>query len=517
MEGGVIGLLILLIRAVVRHRLPKAFMMCLWAVMFLRLAIPFEISSPTSIYNLFQNEISIQTTSENTSHPQTNNQNTDTNSSDSSESFASSSEPGNIQAQNSSKNHLKAGKILETIKSSLFQKALAIVCLSVTILLILILSILYFVTRLSLRGAKLLKCPDEIEWIRRQGLSKRVSIYISRRVTSPAVFGLYHSKIVFPSNFDFSDSKVFRYVLAHELQHVKGYDNLKSQLILLILCFHWFNPVVWIAKILLIRDMEEACDQRVLKNSDTQSRKEYAMTLIAMAKYERNLPAFISGFGESAVKARVRSIMTFKKITVVGTVTTVVIVATISTVFATGKLPGMQTFQDSTSSNPSSSLLEVISSNSSSSSSQSGSNNIRTSSSSSSKSSSDNSSYSEQNISEKVIDYIMNGQGEIPEAGKLQWSQTFLKQVNIESVYKQYISSGGNADNIKSFAVYLTQNAPILINWKELFESDLYNTYGKTVSRLEHLQGDLYQAYVMIDGSEVPYVAVSSRTGYFHG
>jgi hypothetical protein len=223
------------------------------------------------------------------------------------------------------------------------------------------------------------------------------------------------------------------------------------------------------------------------------------------------------------VKARVKSIMAFKKITVVGTVAAVVVIASVIAVFATGKLPGMQTPQNGTSSNPSSSLPGAISSNASSSSSQSGTNNTSTSSgskinsSSSSKSSSGNDSYSEQNVSEKVIDYIINGQDDIPAANKLNWSQIFLKQVDIGSVYKQYIAGGGNSDDIKSFAIYLTQNAPILSNWEDLFKSDLYNVYGETVSRLEPLQGDLYQAYIMNDGTEVPYVVVSSRTGYFHG
>ena len=127
------------------------------------------------------------------------------------------------------------------------------------------------------------------------------------------------------------------------------------------------------------------------------------------------------------------------------------------------------------------------------------------------------SSVENNKISAMVTDYLMNGQGDKPDADKLKWSQTFLKQVNIESVYKQYIANGGNADDVKSFAVYLTQNAPILSNWKELFQNDLYNKLGKTISRIEPLQGDLYQTYVTIDGAEVPYVAVSSRTGYFHG
>ena len=126
-------------------------------------------------------------------------------------------------------------------------------------------------------------------------------------------------------------------------------------------------------------------------------------------------------------------------------------------------------------------------------------------------------SYSEKNISEKVTDYIINGQGNIPDADKIKWSKTFLKQVDIESLYKQYIANGGNANDLKQFAIYMTQNAPIPSNFEALFEKDLYDAFGEKVARLEHLQGDLYQAYVVKDGSEVPYVVVSSRTGYFHG
>lgn len=116
-----------------------------------------------------------------------------------------------------------------------------------------------------------------------------------------------------------------------------------------------------------------------------------------------------------------------------------------------------------------------------------------------------------------VTDYIINGQGNIPESDKIKWSKTFLKQVDIESLYKQYIANGGNANDLKQFAIYMTQNAPIPSNWEALFEKDLYDAFGEKVARLEHLQGDLYQAYVVKDGSEVRYVVVSSRTGYFHG
>ena len=124
---------------------------------------------------------------------------------------------------------------------------------------------------------------------------------------------------------------------------------------------------------------------------------------------------------------------------------------------------------------------------------------------------------SENTISEKVKDYILNGQEDKSEAEKLKWSNAFLNQVDIEALYNKYISEGGNAEDIKKIAEYITMNAPIPDDWEELFKKELFEVYGQEVVKLEHLEGDLYQAYVNIDGSEVPYVTVSARTGYFHG
>lgn len=120
-------------------------------------------------------------------------------------------------------------------------------------------------------------------------------------------------------------------------------------------------------------------------------------------------------------------------------------------------------------------------------------------------------------VVEKVKNYIINGQNDKPEALKLKWSEAFLNNVNIESLANEYVAQGGSLDNIEELADYITLNAPIMANWEELFKKDLYDKYGKEVTKIEFLEGDLYEAYVNEDGSEVPYVVVSARTGYFHG
>lgn len=122
-----------------------------------------------------------------------------------------------------------------------------------------------------------------------------------------------------------------------------------------------------------------------------------------------------------------------------------------------------------------------------------------------------------ESITKDVKNYIINGQGDKPAATKIKWSERFLNRVNVDSLYNQYISSGGNANDLEGFANYITINAPILDDWKDIFEKDLYGEYGEKVIKVEHLEGDLYQAYIIKDGSEIPYVVVSARTGYFHG
>lgn len=134
-----------------------------------------------------------------------------------------------------------------------------------------------------------------------------------------------------------------------------------------------------------------------------------------------------------------------------------------------------------------------------------------------SKSSESSSNSMNDNIAEKVKSYIISGQENKSEAEKIKWSNTFLNKVDIEGLYKNYIANGGKADDVESFAKYITSNAAIPNDWKDMFGKDLYNAYGENVVRVEPLEGDLYQAYIKKDGKEVPFVVVSARTGYFHG
>lgn len=117
----------------------------------------------------------------------------------------------------------------------------------------------------------------------------------------------------------------------------------------------------------------------------------------------------------------------------------------------------------------------------------------------------------------EVKEYLRGDQGGVPESGRLHWSDAFLDAVDMAQAYGRYLDESGKAQDITAFASWLTDNAPVPDNWRELFEKALMDTYGQAVDRYEDLGDDVYQVYVVIDGKSVPYVAVNARTGWYHG
>lgn len=120
-------------------------------------------------------------------------------------------------------------------------------------------------------------------------------------------------------------------------------------------------------------------------------------------------------------------------------------------------------------------------------------------------------------IAAQTKEFLLHGQEDLPEAGKFHWTQAFLDQVDINAVYQQFLSGGGKAGDVTDFAEYLTENAPVPGNWRELFEADLLAQYGVKPSSYEDLGDHYYQVYIMNEGKEVPFVGLNARTGYFHG
>lgn len=103
------------------------------------------------------------------------------------------------------------------------------------------------------------------------------------------------------------------YVLAHEQAHLKRRDHLWKPLGFALLCVYWFNPLIWVAYILLCRDIELACDEKVIKSLGTECKKPYADALINCSVSQKRISACPVAFGKTDVKGRIQSVLKYKK------------------------------------------------------------------------------------------------------------------------------------------------------------------------------------------------------------
>lgn len=149
---------------------------------------------------------------------------------------------------------------------------------------------------------------------------------------TPFVLGLLRPRIYVPEGMD---DAALPQVLAHERCHIRRGDHLVKPLAFLLLALHWFNPVLWAAYVLLGRDVENACDERVLRDVDGAGRAAYSRALVACAVRQRPAAVCPLAFGEVAVQERVKNAMNGKKPAVWAAVLLVIAAAVIAVCFLT--------------------------------------------------------------------------------------------------------------------------------------------------------------------------------------
>ena len=167
----------------------------------------------------------------------------------------------------------------------------SIVWIIVALAILLLLAVLYVTTLRELK--------DSEHW--------RENIYLSEKVTSPAVYGIILPRIVLPITWANRDLDL---VLIHEQTHIRRGDNLWRMLGFTLAAVHWFNPLSWIFLKMLLTDLELACDEGVLVKLGADRRKEYALSLLD-SKTGTNV--FASAFGGAKIRTRIENILSYRK------------------------------------------------------------------------------------------------------------------------------------------------------------------------------------------------------------
>ena len=136
------------------------------------------------------------------------------------------------------------------------------------------------------------------------------NVYECDDIPSPFILGVFRPRIYLPSGMS---DEARGCVVAHENAHLKRRDHWWKPIGFALLTVYWFNPLMWVAYILLCRDIELACDERVIRTLDAESKTRYAETLLTCSMPRHLTAACPLAFGEVGVKARIKSVLNYKK------------------------------------------------------------------------------------------------------------------------------------------------------------------------------------------------------------
>ncbi len=170
-------------------------------------------------------------------------------------------------------------------------------------------------------------------WLLQNVTRRNIRIMQSDRIATPITYGIISPKIVLPKTTDMNNTLQLECALSHELIHIKRFDNLWKILSIIVLCLHWFNPLVWLMYFLFNRDLEMSCDEKVISILGENEKQTYAMALIHMAEQKKGVYLLYNGFGRNAIKERIVAIMKYKKKTILGIGVSFILVLTAVNVF----------------------------------------------------------------------------------------------------------------------------------------------------------------------------------------
>lgn len=144
----------------------------------------------------------------------------------------------------------------------------------------------------------------------REAVLYRENIYICDAVKSPFILGIIRPRIYLSSSLS---EEEMAYIIAHESAHLKRKDHLWKPFGYLLLCIYWFNPLCWVAYIMLCKDIELACDEKVIRDMNFEDKKKYSRVLLSCATQRRLVMMCPLAFGEVGVKDRVKLVLNYKK------------------------------------------------------------------------------------------------------------------------------------------------------------------------------------------------------------
>jgi bla regulator protein BlaR1 len=368
--GSIMIVTVLVLRGLLKNRLPKFVFPLFWGVILLRLLIPFSLSSPlsmkvpdffrnpfyeaASMINLIEDlpmtaEMNVATAQNQpkTIVPETTVLETtalettalETTASETIVSEAIISEiPLEAEATATATEGTALNISYTSFDDTLFYHLLIFIYLGGLFVTISVLLIQKYQYTKRLKNALLIEHNETINTLLREINMGQILVFTNDEIASPLVCGLFAPKIYLPTRMDFSNTELLRHILCHETMHIRRKDNWIKAVMLVTLCLHWFNPLVWIMSKYLASDLELACDEAVLRHYDKEDeiRKNYALSLLTMAITGNRPTLLYSAFSKTEVERRIQSVLQYRKTSSLLLLVSICFVLSGSVVFATG-------------------------------------------------------------------------------------------------------------------------------------------------------------------------------------
>lgn len=322
--GGILILLIVVIRAVAIHRLPKTTFFVLWLIAALRLLLPLSIPLPGGLpVNVASISDAVQDFA--------------------AQNFVQGNEEGSssTQAPPSFAPDVEPGEQFQATAQEIERvPVFVVVWLAGSLLLAAYFTISYLRSLQKFRMSLPDNTPYVQRWLSEHRITRPLEVRSSDLISSPLTYGILRPVILLPKKFDRSDETALQYVLAHEYIHIRRFDAITKILFAATLCVHWFNPLVWVMYVLANRDVELSCDGCVLRMLGEKEKSAYARALIRMEERKSGMSALYSHFSKNAITERIEAIMKFKKTSIAACALALVVTVGATTAFAVSSSDG---------------------------------------------------------------------------------------------------------------------------------------------------------------------------------
>ena len=270
-----IMMIVYLLRFILSKRFSKNMIFLLWIFVLIRLLVPFAISSELSVFSMFGEELVRDVPIE----------------------IMENDKETQLVFSNTIAQANEYNPIV--YKTSTFERVIEVLSYIWLTGFVLLSLIGLIVTRRFINNLKVTYLENV----------EKYNVYTSKVIKSPIVIGVIKPKIILPLEID---KQVKEYAIIHEINHIKRHDNIWKALFTLATLLHWFNPFCWLMLGQLSKDIELACDEKVIKSLSKEMIKEYALALVSA---NEDISNYAIAFSGNELESRIAGIVNYKKMT----------------------------------------------------------------------------------------------------------------------------------------------------------------------------------------------------------